>query len=104
ENTLPKPETTDNINLLHMQMGETLYMECFILIPRTVDYNIYWVPVHEIMRVSTWFDIQPDLSGFVRKVAFLEVKVLDFSDEGVYECKVKKGIYAKYARTYVLVY
>ncbi|XP_078050783.1 macrophage colony-stimulating factor 1 receptor-like [Augochlora pura] len=101
---VPSPLIVDHDDLVRVTKGESLQLKCTIWISLRVDYNIFWIPSQQSKRVALWFDRRLDVNGFDKKIASMMVRDVNFNDEGVYECRVKKGVYENYTRTYVQVH
>ncbi|XP_078051616.1 uncharacterized protein LOC144477750, partial [Augochlora pura] len=104
-NTLPEPRIVNN-TLLHVIKGETLYLKCTTIISRDQDhYDAAWAPKQlSDTAVTGWEDRRAIGDDSIEIIAFLEVTKVTYMDEGIYDCRVKDGIYEKTAQTYVQVH
>nr|XP_033335512.1 vascular endothelial growth factor receptor 1-like [Megalopta genalis] len=105
DNVLPQPRIANN-TLLHVKKGETLYLKCTITIPRDQNYyNASWIPWKQSFKVTTWNASQNiGGGGMVEKMALLRVTNVTYTEEGIYQCRVKDKNYEKNSRTYVQVH
>ncbi|XP_033335291.2 vascular endothelial growth factor receptor 1 [Megalopta genalis] len=104
ENKIPEPRIINSSGLLFLSKGESLYLKCAIIIPKNEDYRVFWIPTQQSDRVTTWSDVRPIENTIVERLALLKVTNVTYNDEGIYECRVKEGIYEKNSRTYVQVH
>ncbi|XP_078051792.1 vascular endothelial growth factor receptor 1-like, partial [Augochlora pura] len=100
--SLPRPFMI--ATLLHVLKGKSLHLTCRLFMWKNSDCRIFWIPFQQSTRVSTWTNIYHGMPPLDLKVTSLEIMNMTYSDEGVYECKVTRGVLKRSLRAFVHVY
>ncbi|XP_076382488.1 vascular endothelial growth factor receptor 1 isoform X2 [Megalopta genalis] len=101
---IPEPRIVNNSGLQLLNKGETLYLECAVVIPWNEDYHIFWIPMQQSGRITISINKVANVYEDIEKIASLRVTNMTYNDEGIYECRVKGEIHEKNSRTYVQVH